>query len=163
MGTIFRTRETPAEPTPGGRIPGSSCATRRRRAGGTVLGTRRQVDPSGAFMAIIVRGELRALAGKREDFARLANALADAARDEPGTLRYEWYTSDDPDDFVVIEEYADPEAALAHNRHCAELLQRVPALATVDSVHLHGALGPDLQAWIAGIPVAHGHPPLGPA
>ncbi|GAA4707274.1 hypothetical protein GCM10023215_55160 [Pseudonocardia yuanmonensis] len=114
-------------------------------------------------MTIIVRGELRALAGRREEFTALAVALAEVARDEPGTLRYEWYTGDGPDDLVVIEEYTDPEAALAHNRQCAELLQRVPALAEVISVHLHGTLGPELQAWIADVPVAHGHPPLSPA
>ncbi|MFC5952106.1 putative quinol monooxygenase [Pseudonocardia lutea] len=113
-------------------------------------------------MSILVRAELRARAGRREELTGLAVALAEAAAEEPGTLRYEWFTSDDPDDLVVVEEYADAEAALAHNRHCADLLHRVPALAEMTSVHLHGPLDPGLQAWIAETPVAHGHPPLGP-
>jgi quinol monooxygenase YgiN len=37
--------------------------------------------------------------------------VADAAAGEAGTLRYDWYSSEDPTVFVVIEEYADPDAA----------------------------------------------------
>jgi quinol monooxygenase YgiN len=117
-------------------------------------------SPPEAIMTIIVRAELRALAGKREDFTVLANALVDATNDEPGTLRYTWYSSNDPDEFIVLEEYADAQAALSHNEHCAELLQRIPALAEMTSVHVHGTLSAELQSWINSSPVAHSHPPL---
>jgi quinol monooxygenase YgiN len=111
-------------------------------------------------MTIIVRADLRVLPGKREEFVDVATALADARSDEPGTLRYDWYRSADPMAFVVIEEYADPDAALAHNQHCAELLRRVPELAEVTSAHLHGDLGPELERWVAANSFAHAHPPL---
>jgi hypothetical protein len=37
----------------------------------------------------------------------------------------------------------------------------VAELADMTSVHLHGELGPDLEAWVGANPVAHAHPPLG--
>jgi quinol monooxygenase YgiN len=112
-------------------------------------------------VAIIVRAELRVRPGRTDEFRSLARALAAAAADEAGTLRYSWYTSADPDVFVVIEEYADPAAAVAHNEHCAAHLRQVAELADMTSVHPHGELGPDLEAWVGANPVAHAHPPLG--
>jgi quinol monooxygenase YgiN len=111
-------------------------------------------------MTIIVRAELRVLPGSREAFVDAATALAEAASGEPGTLRYEWYSSEDPAMFVVIEEYADPGAALAHNQRCAALLQRVAELAEMTSAHLHGHLGPELEGWVTAHSFAHAHPPM---
>jgi quinol monooxygenase YgiN len=111
-------------------------------------------------MTIIVRAELQLLPGKREEFTAAAAALAAAGSAEVGTLRYDWYSSDDPRIFVVIEEYADSEAALAHNQHCEELLRSIAELAELTSVHVHGRLGPDLEAWVAENPSAHAHPPM---
>jgi quinol monooxygenase YgiN len=111
-------------------------------------------------MSIVVRAELRLRPGARAAFVEVATALAAAAADEAGTLRYTWYGSADPDVVVVLEEYADPAAALAHNQHCAPLLARAAELAEITSAHLHGRLGPELEAWVAGQPFAHAHPPL---
>jgi quinol monooxygenase YgiN len=113
-------------------------------------------------MTIMVRAELRARPGQIEEFLTVARALATASADELGTLRYEWFTSADPTVFVVIEEYADPADAAAHNEHCAPYLQQVSELADMTSVHVHGTLGPELEAWIAANPIAHAHPPLEP-
>jgi quinol monooxygenase YgiN len=112
-------------------------------------------------VAIIVRAELRVRPGRDEEFRAVARALAAAAADEPGTLRYCWYTSADPAVFVVIEEYADPAAAVAHNEHCAAHLLQVSELADMTSVHLHGELDPALEGWVDANPVAHAHRPLG--
>jgi quinol monooxygenase YgiN len=112
-------------------------------------------------MTILVRAELRVRPARVEEFLTVARTLAAAAADEPGTLRYEWFTSADPAVFVVLEEYADPAAAVAHNERCADALQQVSDLADMTSVHLHGDLGPDLDAWVAANPVAGAYPPLG--
>jgi quinol monooxygenase YgiN len=112
-------------------------------------------------MTILVRAELRVRAERVEEFLIVARALTAAAGDESGTLRYDWFTSTDPAVFVVFEEYADPAAAMAHNEHCAAELRHVSELADMTSVHLHGDLGPDLEAWVAANAVAHAHPPLG--
>lgn len=111
-------------------------------------------------MTIIVRAELRVGPGRVEEFLTVARALAAAAADEPGTMRYDWYASADPAVFVVLEEYPDPAAAAEHNRHCAAHLRKVAELADMTSVHLHGDLGPDLEAWVDTNPVAHAHLPL---
>jgi quinol monooxygenase YgiN len=110
--------------------------------------------------SITVRAELRVRPGCRDLFVDVASALAAAAAEEAGTLRYDWYTSPDPMVFVVIEEYSDAAAAQAHNQHCAEHLRRVGELAEMTSVSLHGELGPDLEGWVAASPVATAHPPL---
>jgi quinol monooxygenase YgiN len=111
-------------------------------------------------MTITVRAELRVLPGRRNEFVDVAMALAEATSDEAGMLRYDWYSSADPTEFVVIEEYADPDAALAHNQHCEALLVRVAELAEMTSAHLHGALGPALEAWVAEHSFAHAHAPM---
>jgi quinol monooxygenase YgiN len=96
-------------------------------------------------MTIIVRAELTAVAGRRDEFAAVARALATASADEPGTVRYDWYQDADPADVVVIEEYADSEAAFAHNAHCEELLSRVGEPAEMTAVQLQGELNPELK------------------
>jgi quinol monooxygenase YgiN len=111
-------------------------------------------------MTITVRAELRVRPGRVEDFLAVVRELAAAAADESGTLRYDWFTSAEPAVFVVIEEYSDPAAAAAHNEHCAAHLRQVPELADMISVHVHGSLGPELEAWVAANPVAHAHSPL---
>jgi quinol monooxygenase YgiN len=111
-------------------------------------------------VTITVRAELNVPTECRPEFVEVARALAAAAADEPGTLRYEWYDSADPTVLVVIEEYRDGRAALAHNEHCAELLGRVAQLAEPRSVHLHGEAGPELEAWTAERPFVCLHRPL---
>jgi len=111
-------------------------------------------------MAITVRAEFTSRPARRDDFVKLAAALTKAAADEPGTLRYDWFLGAGPDDFVVIEEYLDSEAAFAHNAHCADLLNTVPDLAEMTAVQLHGELSPKLETWIASNPTAQAYPPL---
>jgi len=111
-------------------------------------------------MTITVRAELRVLPGKREEFVIVATALADAASDEAGTLRYDWYSSDDPAVFVVIEEYTDPDAAQAHNQHCEPLLRGIAELAEMTAAQLHGSLGPQVEAWAAERSYARTYSPM---
>ncbi|MDT7717906.1 MAG: hypothetical protein QOH09_3898 [Pseudonocardiales bacterium] len=84
-------------------------------------------------MTITVRGELHVSPETRDEFAKVARALAQIAANEAGTLRYNWYISEDPTVFVVIEEYVDPEAAIAHNENCVEFLDPGTARRTSDS------------------------------
>ncbi|MGH3776331.1 MAG: putative quinol monooxygenase [Pseudonocardiaceae bacterium] len=111
-------------------------------------------------MTITVRAEVRVLPGKREAFIDVAMALAEATSDEVGTLRYDWYSCEDPTVFVVIEEYTNADAAMAHNQHCEAFLRGLAELADMTSAHLHGCLGPELEEWVAQRSFAHAHPPL---
>lgn len=100
-----------------------------------------------------MRAELEVFPGCVESFLELARSLGRAAGDEDGTLRYAWFQSpDEAPRFVVLEEYTDPAAALAHNEHCAELLAKVADVAQLTSVQLHGELSPELEAWVAQRP-----------
>jgi quinol monooxygenase YgiN len=69
------------------------------------------------------------------EFREIAAAAAEA-----GTVQYRWFTSEDSSMFVVIEEYADEDAAFAHNRNCAALLERCAAIATVSKTSAADAL-----------------------
>jgi quinol monooxygenase YgiN len=59
--------------------------------------------------------ELVVQAGKESDFRALMAEMAEATdRNEPGTLDYEWYVSDDGRRVHVFERYADADAAMTH-------------------------------------------------
>ena len=111
-------------------------------------------------MTIVVRAELRVRPGRREEFVRAAAALAVAAGEEAGTLRFDWYGCADPHEFVVMEEYTDADAAVAHNQHCAVLLKGIAQLADITAVHLHGEVGPELEKWASERSFAKVHRPL---
>jgi quinol monooxygenase YgiN len=111
-------------------------------------------------MTILVRAELATLPGAQDGFVTLAKALAAATDDEPGTLRYDWYVEADETRFVVIEEYVDSAAAFAHNAHCEELLGRVGEFAKMTLLQVHGEVSPELESWLASVPIARTFPPL---
>lgn len=52
--------------------------------------------------------------------ALMAEMAAATERNEPGTLEYEWYLSDDGRRLHLWERYADAAAALAHTRTFGE-------------------------------------------
>lgn len=59
--------------------------------------------------------ELAVKEGRESDFRALMTEMAEATqRDEPGTLGYEWYVSDDGRRLHLLERYADAQAAMTH-------------------------------------------------
>lgn len=53
--------------------------------------------------------------GKRGDLDDLMARMVKATfEDEPGTLTYEWYVTDDNSRCLIIERYTDSDAALVH-------------------------------------------------
>ncbi|MFN8187412.1 MAG: antibiotic biosynthesis monooxygenase [Gaiellales bacterium] len=64
--------------------------------------------------------ELSVRPGQLETLRSLMEELAASARDEPGTLVYDWYISGDGGTVHVYERYADSEATIAHNRAFGE-------------------------------------------
>jgi quinol monooxygenase YgiN len=122
----------------------------------------RSADEEEWAMSVLVRAELAVTPGRAADALELARKLARAAADEAGTLRYEWFGSEDDGALVVIEEYDSPEAAIRHNEHCADLLGRIGEVTRLTRVDVHGDLDAALLAWIADHPQAHAHSPLAP-
>jgi len=59
--------------------------------------------------------ELAVKDGKLETFRELMEEMVSGAKDQPGTLSYEWYISDDGSTVHVVETYADSAAVVAHH------------------------------------------------
>jgi hypothetical protein len=53
-------------------------------------------------------------------FREVAAELLSLARDEPGTLQYEWFYNADETQCIVHETFADSNAVLAHIANAAE-------------------------------------------
>ena len=62
------------------------------------------------------RVELAVKAGELENFQALTGEMVEATREEPGTLSYERFVTDDGKFVHVYERYADSAAALVHLR-----------------------------------------------
>jgi quinol monooxygenase YgiN len=59
--------------------------------------------------------ELTVKAGRESDFRTLMAEMAQATNNnEPGTLDYEWYVSDDGQRLHLFERYANADAAMIH-------------------------------------------------
>ena len=59
------------------------------------------------------------------EFKQLAAELVATSRAEPGTLRYDLYMNADESTCIIIEEYANSEACLAHINAVGGLLARL--------------------------------------
>jgi quinol monooxygenase YgiN len=73
--------------------------------------------------------ELEVKPGQIGDLRTVMGQMADLTRtDEPGTLNYEWFLSEDGTACHIYERYADSAAAVAHSATFpAELGQRAQA------------------------------------
>ena len=104
-------------------------------------------------MSIFVRARFDARDGRQADFEQIALALRDQARDEPGTHTYRWFSAG-AGSYLVLEEYADQAAVLAHQERAAELLERVGQCAEMVYAELYGPIGPELREWVRTHPQA---------
>src|SRR5690242_14525822 len=101
-------------------------------------------------MSLLVLCEFRARPDSEAEFLRLARALASAAATEPGTLRYQWFVTQKPGHYSIVEEYVDADAAEAHNNHVEPLLREFFAMADLVSAAFYGELNQYVRDWIVG-------------
>jgi len=101
-------------------------------------------------VSLIVQLEFKARSASEAEFLRIARALASAAATEQGTLRYQWYTTQKPGHYAIIEEYVDADAAQAHNNHVEPLLRELFAVAELVSASFYGELNQYIRDWITG-------------
>lgn len=112
-------------------------------------------------MTLVVLCEFRVQQPDQEpELVRLARALAAAAADEPGTLRYQWFVTPRPGHYAIIEEYVDADAAETHNGNVHALLGAFFAVAELVSVAFYGQLNTYLRDWAAGRSGVAIHVPL---
>jgi quinol monooxygenase YgiN len=101
-------------------------------------------------MSLLVLIECRVRGDGEAEFLRLARALASATATEPGTLRYQWFVTQKPGHYSIIEEYADADAAEAHNHHVEPLLRELFTVVDLVSAQFFGELNQYIRDWIAG-------------
>lgn len=112
-------------------------------------------------MSLLVVIEIKTTTEHEPEFLRVGRALAAAAATEPETLRYDWFATPTPGLYKVLEEYADADAAEAHNHHVAALLGELFAVSELVSASFYGELNPYLRDWITGREGVTLHTPLG--
>ena len=101
-------------------------------------------------MSLLVLCECRVRGDGEAEFLRVARALAAAAATESGTLRYQWFATQEPGRYSIIEEYVDADAAEAHNHHVEPLLRELFAVVDLVSASFYGELNQYVRDWIAG-------------
>ncbi|MCK8504216.1 MULTISPECIES: putative quinol monooxygenase [Myxococcus] len=101
-------------------------------------------------MSLLVICEFKTRAGGETEFLRAARALATVAATEPGTLRYQWFTTQKPGHYSIIEEYVDADAAETHNNHVGALLRELFAVSDLVSISFFGELNAYLREWATG-------------
>ncbi|MBT2386771.1 putative quinol monooxygenase [Streptomyces sp. ISL-11] len=104
-------------------------------------------------MSISVRARFDVRDGRQDEFEEVALALRDQAAEEPGTHVYRWFSAG-AGSYLVLEEYADGAAALAHNARGADLLARMGRCAEMVHAELYGPIGPELAEWVESHPQA---------
>ncbi len=97
--------------------------------------------------------ELSVKEGRESDFRALAEEMAAATeRNEPGTLDYEWYVSDDGRRLHLFERYADADAAMIHSKTFGERYQaRFFDVLTPTRMVLYGAVDERVRAGMADL------------
>jgi quinol monooxygenase YgiN len=84
------------------------------------MSARRRVEQKPMSLLVVIECKVRA--DGETEFLRLARALAAAAATEAGTLRYQWFVTQKPGHYSIVEEYVNADAAEAHNNHVEPLL-----------------------------------------
>lgn len=80
---------------------------------------------------LVVAGRIAVKPERRVDAVRLALAVAEATRAEPGCFSYRFYADlEDPNRFFIFEEWRDEAALTAHfgMPHMTTFLENVPGL-----------------------------------
>jgi quinol monooxygenase YgiN len=124
-------------------------------------GPRRPVTALGcAGMSIFVRARFDVRDGRQADFEEVVEELRQLVDDEPDTLTYRFFSSG-PGSYVVLEEYTDSAAAIAHNERARDLLKRVGECADMAYLEFYGPIWPELQEFVRSLPNATWFPESG--
>lgn len=93
--------------------------------------------------------------GKVDDFRAAAKALFERTQEEPGTLRYEYFISDDETRNINVEVFEDAAAFVAHNQHCAPLVPALVAAGDIVRIDVVGDHSDELYAELEGMNLLH--------
>lgn len=95
--------------------------------------------------------------GKFDDFAAIAEECLEIVREQDtGTTQYDWFFSEDHDECVVRETYADSDALLEHIDHVGDSLGRLLEISGI-TIEIFGDPTPELLTAAAGLEPAIYH------
>jgi quinol monooxygenase YgiN len=84
--------------------------------------------------------------GNLDEFKRIAAEIIDEVEaNEPNTLSYEWFLSDDESKCYVVQRYRDSEAILAHLGNIADLSGRLHEVAPLTGLMIFGSPSDELR------------------
>jgi quinol monooxygenase YgiN len=100
---------------------------------------------------------LRIADGKQDEALALANDMSRATlRDEPGTLIYEWFVSDDGTHLQTYERFADNDATLAHlGNFGANFAGRFMEVFSPVSLDVYGSASSEVREGLAVLGATH--------
>ena len=121
-----------------------------RFAGRRILGRMTEPAPGGLGTQdgklVIALAHFTVHAGKEAEFRALAEeCFARVVTNEPGTVGYEWFLSDDDRECLTIDVYADADALRAHMANAGPVMARI--IPIVDSrTAIYGAVPDEVRA-----------------
>jgi quinol monooxygenase YgiN len=95
---------------------------------------------------ILVHARFTVRPNQCDAFENLVSELTARAEREPGTRTFRFFRGA-PGTYAVFEEFADANAALAHQAAVANLFAQVEKCSEEIWVCLHGPVGPRLREW----------------
>lgn len=98
----------------------------------------------GQLIAAIARFSVHA--GKQEEFRALAQECFDkVVANEPGTLGYEWFLSEEGRECLTIDLYADADALKAHMANAGPVMARIIPLVDAQTA-IYGAVPDEVRS-----------------
>lgn len=79
---------------------------------------------------IFITAKFRVRPEHADDWPQISRSFTDATRAEPGCLWFDWSRSlDDPTEYVLVEAFADADAAAAHvgSEHFRAAQEQLPS------------------------------------
>jgi quinol monooxygenase YgiN len=90
--------------------------------------------------------------GGLEAFKNLAEEMTRGVEaDEPGTLCYEWYVSDDGSDCYLVEAYTDSDALLRHLKNVGDKLHAMMDISPLLELIVLGSPNQELRETLTGL------------
>lgn len=101
--------------------------------------------------------EVAIKAGEFDNFKVVLKDMVDATQaDEPNTLNYEWFISEDKKNCHICERYADSAALMVHMKNLGEkFMGRLLATADLTQVMAYGNASVEVKEVLRGFGAVH--------
>jgi quinol monooxygenase YgiN len=93
--------------------------------------------------------------GRTEAFKAAMQAVFERVQDEPDTLRYDYWVSDDGTRALGIEVFRGADAFVHHNRNVADIVGPVLESADLSRIDAIGDVSDALYAELEGLKLQH--------